>query len=237
MTSCWADDEEADADRRPPSDPSNAGTSHGTASLESHILVEDEDHNDVAEVCHGAEHAHQHALLHRDIKPGNVLVAEVDGRARPKLIDFGIVKMLDASQMMSLTGPFLIGTPAYMSPEALSQDRSLDPRSDVYSLGVVLYELLTGTLPHPNVGGSIVAVHLQRMQQGPPEAPGARLAGLSAAELETTVRRRGTTIGALLARLAGGLDRVALRAIAEIPDQRFGSAAELAAAVEAFVGR
>ncbi len=187
-----------------------------------------------AEVCHGAEHAHRHALLHRDIKPGNVLVAEAGGRARPKLIDFGIVKMLDASQMVSLTGPFLIGTPAYMSPEALSQERQLDPRSDVYSLGVVLYELLTGTLPHPNVGGSIVAVHLQRMQQGPPEAPGARLAGLSPAERETTARRRGTTASSLITRLAGGLDRVALRAIAEIPDQRFGSAAELAAAVERY---
>ena len=102
-------------------------------------------------VCHAVQHAHQKGIIHRDIKPSNILVTEIDGVATPKVIDFGIVKatqgrLTDVTVMTEARQT--IGTPAYMSPE---QGRiggvDVDTRSDIYSLGVVLYELLTGTTP------------------------------------------------------------------------------------------
>src|SRR5206468_10072494 len=102
-------------------------------------------------VCQAIQHAHQKGIIHRDIKPSNVLVTEHDGQVVPKVIDFGIAKATEKRLSdYSLTGEAasVIGTPAYMSPEqARSDGRNIDTRSDIYSLGVMLYELLTGTTP------------------------------------------------------------------------------------------
>src|SRR5258707_1122769 len=97
-------------------------------------------------VCEGVQHAHQKAIIHRDLKPSNILVGEVDGSPMPKIIDFGIAKAtsqpLTAETMLTRLGA-IVGTPGYMSPEqADTAGEDIDTRTDVYSLGVVLYELL-----------------------------------------------------------------------------------------------
>lgn len=102
-------------------------------------------------VCEGVQHAHQKAIIHRDLKPSNILVTEVDRKPAPKIIDFGVAKALTqkltADTMFTRVGA-MIGTPEYMSPEqALSSGEDIDTRTDVYSLGIILYELLAGAPP------------------------------------------------------------------------------------------
>ncbi len=102
-------------------------------------------------VCQAVQHAHGKGIIHRDIKPGNVLVTRQDGRAAVKVIDFGVAKAIDqplTEKTLFTNFAQMIGTPLYMSPEqAEVSGVDIDTRSDIYSLGVLLYELLTGTTP------------------------------------------------------------------------------------------
>jgi len=181
-----------------------------------------------AAVCGGVQHAHQKGVLHRDLKPSNLLVMEQGGTAAPKIIDFGAAKGLDhpltESTVWSSEG--LVGTPAYLAPEALSGGET-DARSDIYALGVVLYELLTGTLPIELVsretGG--IAGWIEAVRRGDVAAPSQRLRALSAHAADTAAemaRRRGFDDATRLRRaLAGDLDRLVLKALAVDPAERY----------------
>jgi non-specific serine/threonine protein kinase/serine/threonine-protein kinase len=135
--------------------------------------------------CEGVEHAHQKAIIHRDLKPSNILVSFVDGRHLPKIIDFGVAKAtgerLTERTMLTQAGS-LVGTLEFMSPEQIAHSEDVDTRSDVYSLGVILYELLSGKLPFDgkamldtSLEGMLKALRLAEpvppSQNAPPSAP------------------------------------------------------------------
>jgi len=122
-----------------------------TAYCDNHRLSTRERLELFMRVCEGVQHAHQKAIIHRDLKPSNILVTEVDGKPAPKIIDFGVAKALtqrlSGEAMFTCVGS-MIGTPEYMSPEqASSSGEDIDTRADVYSLGVIFYELLAGVPP------------------------------------------------------------------------------------------
>ncbi len=190
-----------------------------------------------AAVCDGIQHAHQKGVIHRDIKPGNVLVADAlgeQGRPVPKVIDFGIAKGMEeplTGASRSLTGDRVLGTPAYLSPEAFQVSAGgvdLDTRSDVYALGVVLYELLVGELPYGSRKESFL-IAVRRITTEDPPAPSARCDRLDPAVRQARAAERRLPAPALGRKLRGDLDWIVLKAIAKERSGRYVSAAELAA--------
>lgn len=191
-------------------------------------------------VCRGVEHAHRKQLLHRDLKPSNVLVAAGDGAATPKIIDFGIARALDRSPggETLLTGAMVLGTPHYMSPEALEPQptenegpRDLDTRADVYSLGVLLYELLTGSRPFAVETRNLASL-LRRMAEEDPPRPSTRVERLAGDTRRRVAAARAREPAQLVRRLGGDLDWIALKALARDREERYGSAAKLADDIE-----
>jgi serine/threonine protein kinase len=163
------------------------------------------------DVALALDHIHRHGLVHRDLKPENVLV---DGEERPHVTDFGIAKILgDESSVTSGSG-LLVGTPAYVSPEQAVKPRTADHRTDVYSLGVMLYESLTGLLPF--TGRSTVSL-LMSVMNDTPAAPSA------------------TPQGKANPLVNPGMDALCLRAMARKPEERFPTAAALADALTAWL--
>jgi eukaryotic-like serine/threonine-protein kinase len=184
-------------------------------------------------VCEAVQHAHHKGVIHRDLKPGNLLVTEIDGRPSPKVIDFGIAKAVALNQQPSRAHTMighLIGTPEYMSPEqAQLSPLDVDTRADVYSLGVVLHELLTGTLPFKTSDPNATAATLVReLLTHDPAAPSVRVR-VAEAEPQQSAANRGLTQRQLAARLAGDLDWIVLKALEKDRNRRYGSPAELAA--------
>jgi serine/threonine protein kinase len=190
-------------------------------------------------VCSAVQHAHQKGVVHRDIKPGNVLVSDQDGQAVPKVIDFGVGKALEGDTrrgtLCTRQGQ-LIGTPGYMSPEqAEGNGGTVDTRSDVYSLGVLLYELVTGALPVDVAdlrGAGDTAVR-RRLSEAEPLRPSARLTTLDNPARRRRAVRRQLDPKTHRRALAGDLDWISMKAIAGDPSERYASASELAADVVA----
>ncbi|MCB9879246.1 MAG: protein kinase [Planctomycetes bacterium] len=189
-------------------------------------------------VCRAVEHAHRRGVLHRDLKPSNVLVSGRGDEAMPKIIDFGIAKALEGTlgerSIHTLEGSFL-GTPEYMAPEQIEGSvQRIDTRSDVYSLGVLLYELIVGARPIDATrlrDASVVKV-TQIVRDSLPPKPSTRLRGLLAAGTGAVPTGDDAR---WLRRLCGDLDWIVMKALEKEPDRRYGSARELAEDLDNFL--
>jgi tetratricopeptide (TPR) repeat protein/tRNA A-37 threonylcarbamoyl transferase component Bud32 len=184
-------------------------------------------------VCDAVQHAHQKGVIHRDLKPSNVLVSDEDGHPMPKVIDFGIAKATgqELTDRTALTADGqAIGTLAYMSPEqAETGGLDVDTRTDIYSLGIVLYELLSGSVPlDPSKMG--MPAFLARLVEPDLTMPtlSNHVFGLARDELEALAKQRGTTAGRLGRQLGEDLQWIVFKAIEKDRDHRYGTASGLA---------
>ncbi len=193
-------------------------------------------------VCQAIQHAHQKGIIHRDIKPSNILVTLHDGVPVPKVIDFGIAKAMegrltDATVYTQLNQ--FIGTPAYMSPEqAETSGLDIDTRSDIYSLGVLLYELLAGSTPFDAKELMSKGIEAMRktIREVEPPRPSTRFAKLAGEELTTTTRRRSTDKSRLMLQLKGDLDWVVMKCLEKDRTRRYETVNGLAADVKRHLG-
>lgn len=167
----------------------------------------------MARICDAVHHAHQRAVIHRDLKPANILIETIDGSPHPRVIDFGIAKLLDdaSPQLMTREG-LRLGTPRYMSPEQRAGDETSDVRIDIYALGTLLCELLTGQVPHPQTSTS---------------APDSGARRSSRTLRPSQLAAIGNSPSASPRELRGDLDRIVLKAAAADPALRYRSAAAL----------
>ena len=189
-------------------------------------------------VCHAGQHAHQKGVVHRDLKPSNILVTEQDGAPVPKIIDFGIAKAIQGrltdKTLVTMVHTF-IGTPAYTSPEQL--DRSgldVDTRTDIYSLGVLLYELLTGWLPFDpeELLKAGVDTMIRTIREVDPPRPSSRIDKLSASDRATVARQRRTEPAKLTTLLHGDLDWIVMHCLEKDRARRYETANGLALDVQ-----
>jgi eukaryotic-like serine/threonine-protein kinase len=189
------------------------------------------------EVCAGVQHAHHRGVIHRDLKPSNILVTEIDGRPLPKIIDFGIAKatsLLGAGASPHTRLGHVLGTPGYMSPEqAELSPLDIDTRTDVYSLGALLYELLTGTVPlAPTTVGAGPTAIARVLYEHEVERPSARVRN-GGDEAVERARRRGRTPQRLAAELSEDLDWIAMKALERDRRRRYDAVSGLAADIQA----
>ena len=211
-----------------------------TEYCDKHRLAMNERLELFVQVCSGVQHAHQKAIIHRDLKPSNILVTQVDGKPVPKIIDFGVAKAisqrLTAETMFTHAGA-LIGTPEYMSPEqANSGSEDIDTRSDVYSLGVVLYELLVGALPLDltEIRDQAFFELLRRIREEDAPRPSTKLR-TSSEHSSVAARNRGTEPAELDKQLKGDLDSIALKALEKERSRRYSSPSDLAGDIERYL--
>jgi eukaryotic-like serine/threonine-protein kinase len=193
-------------------------------------------------VCSAIQHAHQKGIIHRDLKPSNILVATVDGQPMPKVIDFGVAK---ATGGLRLTDKTLftafeqfVGTPAYMSPEQAEMSGvDIDTRSDIYSLGVVLYELLTGKTPFDSerlLRSGLDEIR-RTIRETEPTRPSTCLRTLTHAELKTVATARQVEPPRLISLVRGDLDWVVMKCLEKERNRRYETAGALAADVQRFL--
>jgi serine/threonine protein kinase len=189
------------------------------------------------QVCEGVQHAHQKAIIHRDLKASNILVTEVNGKPMPRIIDFGVAKA--TSQQLTSDTIFTrlgsaVGTLGYMSPEqADGAGQDIDTRSDIYSLGVVLYELLAGSLPLDFRKLAYDEI-LRRLREEEPQRPSIKVR-TDAGDSAVTAQKRGVDLPTLARQLRGDADAIALKALEKDRKHRYSTASDLAADIERYL--
>lgn len=179
-------------------------------------------------VCEGVQHAHQKAIIHRDLKPANILVADVDGKPVPRIIDFGLAKAINrdsADETVSTRIGHFVGTPGYMSPEQCDPaSKDVDTRTDVYSLGVILYVLLTGSLPFETKDWKDKPLDeiLRHLRESDPVKPSARVSTDRDA-WSASAKTRGIEPKQLVSALRGDLDWITMKAVEKDRTRRYAS--------------
>jgi serine/threonine protein kinase len=192
------------------------------------------------QICHAIQHAHQKGIIHRDIKPSNILVSVENDQPTPKIIDFGVAKAIGrplTDRTVFTEDSHLLGTPEYMSPEQADMaTEDIDTRSDVYSLGVLLYVLLTGVLPFDvhSLRDSGIEKIRRTIRETDPKTPSTRLVKLGQ-EATVIAQNRGTKINTLAKHLRKELEWIPLKAMRKERSERYRSASELADDIENYL--
>ncbi len=192
------------------------------------------------QACEGVQHAHQKAIIHRDLKPANILVVEVDGKPTARIIDFGLAKAItpevEGESLLTQLGHF-VGTPGFMSPEQADPSAfDIDTRTDVYSLGAVLYVLLTGTQPFDTKQWRSQPIYelLRKLREEDPPNPSTRVSS-DRDTSRASAQVRGTVPNQLARLLRGDLDWITMKALEKDRTRRYGAPSELAADIRRYL--
>jgi len=192
------------------------------------------------QVCDGVQHAHQKAIIHRDLKPSNVLVVQQNNKAGPRIIDFGLAKAtaqpLTDKTMFTELGA-MVGTPGYMSPEQADQsEQNIDTRTDVYSLGVILYQLLVGALPFESKAFRTAGLEalLRAIREEEAQKPSTKVRLMGEASKGAAEKRKEEP-RSFARHLRGELDWITMKAIEKDRTRRYGSPAELGADIQRYL--
>ena len=190
-------------------------------------------------VCRGVQHAHQRGIIHRDLKPSNILVTRQQGEVLAMVIDFGLAKALDQPLTgdSQLTLGNVVGTPEFMSPESFQIDGApgdLDTRSDVYTLGIILYEMLCGRRPYQTQGMNLLTLMHHVVAHDPP-TPSQRFSNCPDGDQLQTAEDRRSSSSQLRRRLTSDLEFVVMKAIATDREARYSSVSEMATDIERYL--